>query len=509
MRRFSTGRTARVSCGTVLALPVVCVLLLAGCAREPTPAKPVAGDPLTDLPVVLSRSARFIQDQTRGIGTLFNEASFIERKRQAERVEAEHKAKIEKLQAEIDERFAYVNAVEALKNNIEADSSKLAPYFELISQVSDREPSGEQLRKVAAVWVALERRAIQYRRFVDDICAGDMARKYLSLSDQVQKEADRRVRSVLAGMYAAFKGICENYGKESSVTRLEQHLEALDKFSKTLTWVGSEYYDMEHALYNKMIEDRGSSVGSTSEGKELFSASLQEVMRDIDKTTADVRAHISVCKVHNDCMKKFERFMENGLQANDVPSIDGLKEQLADMRPRAPNDDSRDLLERGREEIDDRVDREVAQMRKTREQLNELCTGKPDFGDSERYLGRLREGQENLRAMKTVFYALNLFEDAQKADDVREHAIRREKAFGKLREMHEASEEMRGYMRELQQMPRYAMRSSAQQQRASQIREKVQDYKIRFSAWVSDPELEEYADHCLGIIDGLTEQIGR
>jgi len=509
MRGFSTGRTARFRCVAVLALPVAWALLLAGCSREAPPRKPVTGDPLAELPVVLSRPALVIQDQTRGIGTLFNEASFSERKREAERVKAEHEATIEKLQDEIDERFAYVNAVEALKNSIEEDSAKLAPYLELVSQVTGKDPSGERLRKVAAVWVALERRASQYRRFVDDLCAGDMARKYLSLSDQVQKEADRKIRPVLTSMYSRFTSIRDNYGKESSVTRLEQHLESLDKFSETLTWVGSEYYHMEHALYKKMLMDeRGTTVGSTGEPKELFSTPFEELIRDIHKAARNVRAHISVCKVYDNCMKKFDRSMENGLQANDVPSIDGLKEQLADMQPQAPNDDSKNLLVRGREEMDDRVDREVAQMRKTREQLDELCKGKPDFADSERYLGRLRKGQEDLRTMKIIFYALNLFEDAQKADDVRGHAIRLEKAFGKLREMHEAYEEMQGYRGELQQMPPYAMRSSSQQQRANQIREKVQDHKIRFSEWVSDPELEEYADQCLTLIDNLTEQVG-
>jgi hypothetical protein len=457
---------------------------------------------------VLSRPALVIQDQTRGIGTLFNDATFAERKREAERVKAEHEARIEQLQNEIDERFAYVNAIEALKNSIQEDSSYLAPYFELVSQASGKDPSGEQLRKVAAVWVALERRATQYRRFVDDICAGDMARKYLGLSDQVQKGADGTVRPVLNAMYTAFAGIADNYGKESTITRLEQHLGTLDKFSQTLTWVGSEYYDMGHTLYNKMLEDRGTRPGTSSETRALFSTPFQELIRDIDKTAGNVREHIGVCKVYNDCLKKFERLMENGLQANDVSAIDGLKEQLADIQPQAPNQDSKNLLERGREEIDDRVDREIAQMRKTRDQLDEICVGKPDFGDSERYLGRLRKGQGDMLTMKTVFYALNLFEDAEKAAEVRDHAMRLEKAFGKLREMHEAYEEMRGYMREVQQMPRDAMRSSAQRQRADQIREKAQDYKIRFSTWVSDPELEEYAEQCLTMIDGLTEQVG-
>jgi len=510
MRGFSTGQAARLNCGAALVLSCVFALLLAGCRREAAPPKPPAGDPLaTDqLPVVLSRSALVIQDQARGIGTLFNEATFAERKREAERVTTEHEAKIEKLKKEIDERFAYVNAIEALKNNIEEDSANLPPYYELVLQIPARDATGEQIRKVAAVWTKLERRAEHYRRFAEDICAGEMARKYLSLSDQVQNAADEKLQSVLAGMYNSYRSISRNYGAESSVARLEQHLADINKLAQTLTWVGAEYCDLKHALYRKKMQEAGAAAARTAEGKELFSTSFEELMLDIDKTKTNIRKHIAVCKVYNDCLDRFERLMDNGLQANDVAIIDGLKGQLADMRPNAPNEDSRNLLERGRRQIDDAVERELDRMRSTRDQLEQLCEGEPDFSNPQRYLDRLRKGQDDLHEMATIFYELNLVDDARKASRVRDRAINIERAFDKLREMHRAYQEMEGYLRELQQMPRYQMRSAAQQQRADQIRQKIEDYKIRFSEWVTDPTLREYADKCLTMVDTLNRQIG-
>jgi hypothetical protein len=510
MRGFSTGHAARLNCGAALVLSCAFALLLAGCTREAAPPKPPPGDPLaTDqLPVVLSRSALVIQDQARGIGTLFNQATFAERKREAERVKTEHEATIEKLKKEIEERFAYVNAIEALKNNIEEDSANLPPYYELVLQIPARDATGEQTRKVAAVWTKLERRAEHYRRFAEDICAGEMARKYLSLSDQVQNAADEKVRSALTGLYNSFKSISKNYGTESNVARLEQQLADINKLAQTLTWVGAEYCDLKHALYRKKMQETGTTVGPAPEGKELFSTSFDELMADIDKTRENIRKHIAVCKVYNDCLDRVERLLENGLQASDVAIIDGLKEQLADMRPNAPNEDSRNLLERGRRQIEDAVERELDRMRSTRDQLDQLCQGEPDFASPERYLERLRKGQDDLHEMATIFYELNLADDARKASQVRDHAIRIERAFDKLRQLHQAYQEMQGYQRDLQQMPAYHMRSAAQQQRAEQIREKIEDYKIRFTPWFTDPTLQESADKCLTLIDTLNRQIG-
>ena len=147
-------------------------------------------------------------------------------------------------------------------------------------------------------------------------------------------------------------------------------------------------------------------------------------------------------------------------------------------------------------------------MRRTLEQFDKLCTGRPNFADPDGFLDQLRQGQEDLRAIKSVFYALNLFDEAQKADDVRAHGTRLEKAFGRLREINDANEEMQGYARELQQMPGYGFRSSAQQNRADQIADKLRDHRIRFSKYRSDFELQEDADRCLTMIDNLLERVG-
>ena len=508
MMRLSTGRMAGLSCIAVTGLPLFCVIiLLTGCTKQTTPSKPAAaGDPLAELPVVLSRQALVIQDQTRGIGTLFNDGSFQERKREAERVEAEHRTQIEELNTEIEERWAYIKAVESLKNNIESDSSVLPPYFELVSQVPRTNPSNEDLWKLAGVWVELERKAAQYRQYVDDLCAGQMARKYLSLSDDIQKGAEGKIQSVLSGMHSRFADISENYGKESNLSRLEQHLETLDKLSQTLTSIGSDYYDMQHNLYSTGGADRPQGAGRAD--KALFSTTFDEVLVDIQANADKIRSHIAVCKVYNSCFKKLDQLIDNGLQANDIPVIDGLKDQLTDMKLQAPNKDSENLLVGGREDMDRRVEREADRMRRTLQQLDELCKGRPNFGDPEGYLGRLRKGQEELRAIKSVFYALNLFDEAQKAEDVRGHAARLEKAFEKLRDMNGAYQEMQGYARELRQMPAHGMRTSTQRKRADEIRDTLRDYRVRFSKWRSDLELQEEADRCLTVIDDLLEVLG-
>ena len=507
MTRFSSRGAAVLNRVAVTASSVVCAaLLLAGCSKEKAPADASAGDPLAELPVVLSRQALVVQDQTRGIGTLFNEAAFQERNREAERVKAEHEAQIQELRNEIEERFAYIKAVEALKNNIETDSSILPPYFELVSQIPRTNPSDQDLWKLAAVWVELEGKAIQYRQFVDDMCAGQMARKYLSLSDDIQKGANSKVQSVISSRHNRFADISKNYGKESRVSRLQEHLETLKAFSQTLTWIGRDYYDLQHNLYSK--GPKAGSGASGRAGKELFSTSFDEIVLDIQTTSDNLRSHIAICKVYNSCMKKFSQLLENGLQANDVPLIDGLKDQLTDAKLQAPNEDSENLLASGREEMDKRVEQEEARMRRTLEQFDKLCTGRPNFADPEGFLDQLRKGQEELRAIKSVFYALNLFDEAQKADDVRAHGTRLEKAFGKLREINDANEEMQGYARELQQMPGYGFRSSAQQNRADQIGDKLRDYRIRFSKYRSDFELQEDADRCLTMIDNLLERVG-
>jgi len=509
MVRFSTARMARWNSAACTAASLAAALLfLADCAKKTTPQKVVRGDPLSDLPVVLSRQALVVQDQTRDIGKLFNEFSFQERKREAERVKAEHEAQIGKLREEIEERFAYVKAVESLKNNIEEDGSKLAPYFELVSQAPGTSASDEELWKLAAVWVVLERKATQYRQFVDDVCAGQMAQKYLSLSDDIQKTAEKKIHSVLSGTHSRFSDIYENYGKESSVSRLEEHLETLDRFACTLTWIGSDYYDMQHTLYSKGMTQRSTGRGPASESKALYSTSFDEVMLDIQASADNVRSHIAVCKVYESCAEKFGQFMENGLQANEIPLIDGLKDQLADTKLRAPNEDSEKLLTRGREEMDRRVEQEADRMRRTLEQYDDLCSGRPDFADPEGHLGRLRKAQEELRATKSVFYALNLFDEAEKADHVKERATRLEKAFGKLCEMNDAYQEMEQYARQLREMPGYGLRTSAQQQTADQIRDKLRDYRARFSKWVSDVELREDAERCLAMTDSLIDQIG-
>jgi len=496
-----------LKCAVLTALSAAfAVLALAGCSKQEVPTNLGTGDPLAELPVVLSRDALVVQDQTRGIGTLFNEPAFRERNREAERVKAEYEAQIQKLRSEIEERFAYIKAVEALKNNIETDSSVLPPYFELVSQIPRTDPSDQDLWKLAAVWVALEGKATQYRQFVDDICAGQMARKYLSLSDDIQKGADSKIQSVFTSKYNRFSDISKNYGKESRVSSLQEHLETLKAFSQTLTWLGRDYYDMQHTLYTKSPREGSDSSGRASKGP--FSTSFDEIVLDIQTTSDKIRSHIAVCKVYNSCMKKFSQLLENRLQANDVPLIDGLKDQLTDAKLQAPNADSENLLASGREEMDKRVEQEVARMRGTLEQFDKLCTGRPNFADPDGFLDQLRKGQEELRAIKSVFYALNLFDEAQKADDVRAHSARLEKAFGRLREMNDANEEMQGYARELQQMPGYGFRSSSQQNRADQIADNLRDYRIRFSKYRSDLELQEDADHCLNMIDKLLDRVG-
>ena len=98
MTRFSRRGAAVLNCVAVTALSVVfAALLLAGCSKEKVPSDVGTGDPLAELPVVLSRQALVVQDQTRGIGTLFNEAAFQERNREAERVKAEHEAHLARL----------------------------------------------------------------------------------------------------------------------------------------------------------------------------------------------------------------------------------------------------------------------------------------------------------------------------------------------------------------------------------------------------------------------------
>jgi len=507
MTRFSSAGATVLNRVRISALFLVCAaLLLAGCFNDKAPSKTAAGDPLADLPVVLSRQALVVQDQTRGISTLFNEAAFAERNREAERVKAEHEAQILELKKEIEERFAYIRAVETLRNNIEGDSSILPTYFELVNQVPRTNTSDEDLWRLAAVWVELEGKATQYRQYVDDMCAGQMARKYLSLADDIQKSADGKIQSVIKGTHNLFADISKNYGKESSVSRLEQHLDSLGGFSQTLTHIGRDYYDMQHNLYSK--RPREGSDAERRTGKGLFSTSFDEIVLDIQATADKVRSHIAICKVYESCMKKFGQLMENGLQANDVPLIDGLKDQLTDAKLKAPNEDSENLLAHGREEMDKRVDQEVARMRRTLEQFDELCKGRPNFADPEGFLGKVRKGQEDLRVIKSVFYALNLFDEAQKADDVRQHGARLERAFGKLSEMNDADQEMQGYARELQQMPGYGYRSSAQRQRAEQIADRLRDYRIRFSEYRSNFELQEDADRCLSLIDKLLERVG-
>jgi hypothetical protein len=333
-----------------------------------------------------------------------------------------------------------------------------------------------------------------------------MARKYLSLADDIQNGAESKIQSVLSGMHSRFADISANYGKESNLSRLEKHLETLDKLSQTLTSIGSDYYDMQHNLYSKGATDGPRAAGRA--GKTLFSTTFDELVVDIQASADKVRSHIAVCKVYNSCFKKLDQLMDNGLQANDVPVIDGLKDQLTDMKLQAPNQDSENLLVDGREEMDRRVEREADRMRRTLEQLDELCKGRPNFGDPEGYLGRLRKGQEELRAIKSVFYALNLFDEAQKAEDVRGHAGRLEKGFDKLREMNDAYQEMQGYARELRQMPAHGMRTSTQRNRADEIRDTLRDHRVRFSKWRSDIELQEEADRCLNAIDDLLEMLG-
>jgi hypothetical protein len=90
MTSFSSAGAAILKCARVTVLSLA-LLLLAGCFKEKAPAKTGTGDPLAQLPVVLSRQALVVQEQTRGIGTLFNQAAFEERNREAERVKAEHR----------------------------------------------------------------------------------------------------------------------------------------------------------------------------------------------------------------------------------------------------------------------------------------------------------------------------------------------------------------------------------------------------------------------------------
>ncbi|MCK5557469.1 MAG: hypothetical protein KAJ01_03785, partial [Candidatus Hydrogenedentes bacterium] len=99
-RGFSTRSRARMRWFTVATLCSGVVLVFAaGCVQKQPPEKVAAtGDPLADLPVVFGREAQLIQRQSRGIGTLFNESLFEQRKRAAEKVKAEYQVQIDKLQ---------------------------------------------------------------------------------------------------------------------------------------------------------------------------------------------------------------------------------------------------------------------------------------------------------------------------------------------------------------------------------------------------------------------------
>jgi hypothetical protein len=512
-RKCPTGRGATAKRVTVAVLSVISAFMLAtGCSQQqPSPRPPTTAtkkNPFEDLPVVLGREALTLKQQTEGLGSLFNEPVFQERKQDAARVKTEDEAKIKQLEQEIKERFAYINAVEKIRSDIEKSSEELPRYLERLNQISFGNPSNEELWKVAAIWVELEKDAILPRQFAEDVCVGQMAQKYLAVSDQVAKQAENRVQSVLTNLYDAFSNVSANYGKESSAPRLEQHIVRLNRFTETLSWVGSEYYSMHKTLYEKARIARGDTSQPIGGTRELFSMSLEELNHDIRITVDNIRSHIAICKVYNECMSRFAQLMDNGLQAKDVAAIDALKKRLSDEEPHAPNKDSSNLLASGRNEMDARVEREVQRMRQTRDQLDALCNHTPDFAQPQSFVERLRKGQEEMRTAKEIFDALGQDEDGDKAGAVKDHLGRLEKAYDKLREMHFALEEMKGFAKELQQLPGYGARSSDQQQRATQMREKLRDYKIKFSQWVRDSELEERADECLMLIDELVRKIG-
>jgi hypothetical protein len=235
----SSGKRGRLK--TAAFCVGVALILAAGCSqRSPSDETAALGDPLADLPVVLSNEALRLEQETRGIGTLFNQRMFEIRKSDAEAAKAEREIKIQELQKEIDERFAYVNAIEAIKNNIEMDCAILPRYLEYISQIPVRDPSGEHLWRAAAVWVKLEATAGKYREFVEDVCTGLMARTYLGIADRVQKSAEARAQPSVSAAYRNFSSISSGYARETVVSRLEQQLADLNKASDTLGWVGSE-----------------------------------------------------------------------------------------------------------------------------------------------------------------------------------------------------------------------------------------------------------------------------
>jgi hypothetical protein len=258
----------------------------------------------------------------------------------------------------------------------------------------------------------------------------------------------------------------------------------------------------------KRKEALGGAAQPTSESDEIFSKTFEETVSEIRTLTGNVRKHIGVCKVYNSCMDKFARFLENGLQARDVDPIKGLKKRLSDKEPDAPSEDSANVLKNGRAEMDRRVEAEVQKMRQARDTIERLCGQPPTFARPNEYLDPLREGQDELLDIKSVFYALNLFDDAEKADRVKRLAERKVRAFGKLQDMYNAQQEMTQYSRDLQQMPGPGARTSAQRRRAAEIREKLQSYRIRFSPYGSDPDLADYAEQSLSMVDQLTPMAG-
>lgn len=484
----------------------VALIFTPGCSKPSEDA--AIGDPLAGLPVVLGNEALRLEQDTRGIGTLFNISVFEDRRREAENAKAQHEAEIERLRTEINERFAYINAVESIKNNIEEDCAVLPRYLELASQIPRTDPTGEDLWKAAAVWVKVETTAGKYREFVDDICTGQMARKYLSVSDRVGKSVEARVQPSLSAAYGSFSNISSGYAQETDISRLREHIESLEKMSETLRWIGSEYFDMHHEICMKNRAERRDAGSPTGASDDVFVKTFEETRSEIRMLADNVRLHIGVCKVYNSCMGKFANLMENGLQAKDVKTIERLKGQLAAKEPEAPSKDSARLLTLGREDIDRRVAAEAEKMRRTRDELENLCRRQPDFARPTEYLGQLREGQEELLNVRSVFYALNLFEDAERTDAVKRLAERRVRAFNKLRDMHDAQQEMQGYATELQRMPRPGSRTSAQRTRVAEMRKTLQKYRIKFSQYRSDPDLEDYAEQSLNMVDGLTPQIG-
>ena len=486
----------------------VALILTSGCFKRGPSEDPAIGDPLADLPVVLGNEALRLEQDTRGIGTLFNIGVFENRRLEANKVKAEREVEIEKLQNEISERFAYIKAVESIKNSIEKDCAVLPRYLELVNQIPRSDSTGKDLWKAAAVWVMVETTAGKYREFVDDMCTGQMVRKYLSVSDRVGKSVEARIQPSLSAAYGSFSNISSGYAQETDVSRLRKHIESLEKASETLRWVGSEYFDMHHETCMKNRAETTDVRGPTGASDDIFVKTFEETRSDIRMLADNVRLHIGVCRVYNSCMEKFANLMENGLQAKHVKPIEQLKGQLAAKEPEAPSKDSAALLTRGSEDIDRRVAAEADKMRRTRDQLEDLCKRPPDFSRRTEYLGQLREGQDELLGIKSVFYALNLFEDAEKAEAVKRLAERRVRAFDKLREMNDAQQEMRGYATELQRMPRPGSRTSAQRTKATEMRKKLQRFRIRFSQYRSDIDLEDSAGQALQMVDELTPQIG-